>query len=175
MAFLWTNSCPGPWNIGRVHKTLVSNMIIADFSVEARWLSHGLPRWDVKFHTTERNGSEGYHDGIAIMIRLSVVARRSAVWLVQGLLNAGGACTATEGTHKGCPYGCFRSLDGRRRPHRPAGERVDPDRRFLDSSLETAPPRVVEASVVVAAAQAPGGELAVGEAENIGEEVHPLG
>ncbi len=33
--------------------TLVSNMIIADFSVEARWLSHGLPRWDVKFHTTE--------------------------------------------------------------------------------------------------------------------------
>ena len=54
----------GPWNIGRVHKTLVSNMIIADFSVEARWLSHGLPRWDVKFHTTERNGSEGYHDAL---------------------------------------------------------------------------------------------------------------
>ena len=45
---------------------------------------------------------------------------------------------------------------------------------LLIFSLETAPPRIVEAGVVVAAAQAPGGELAVGQSEDLGEEVHPL-
>ena len=33
--------------------TLVSNAIIADFSIEARWFSHGLPWREVEFHTAE--------------------------------------------------------------------------------------------------------------------------
>jgi len=46
--------------------------------------------------------------------------------------------------------------------------------RCVDVGLEDAAEGVVDAGVVVPAAQAPRRELAVGEAEDLGEKVHPL-